>query len=203
VKRCKFAPKDKLFFLRKLAFYLHKAHKRAASFNELVEITLSHIGGVTNKAAAIIFINEIIKINNLLFQDKDGAWNLGHLQFQEYLAAVEAKDNHDIDLGLYLDDGWWDLVIQFYAAITRDISSLILRSYKFHGDCLSGNVLILSRLLMLVKLAPNTNRKLRGVIEREAELIDSINKSNPSTASLLSSSQWYNEPDEVYTWEGE
>jgi hypothetical protein len=194
VKRCKYSPVDKKFFLKKLAFYLHKNSKRTANYDELIQIVLLHVGEVLDKNAALTFIDELVKFNNLIFQDKDGAWSLGHLQFQEYLVAVEAKENPEIDLSLYIDDGWWDLVIQFYAAVSRDISSLILKTYKFHGDCLTDKIPILKKLLSLVSLAPNTNRKVRGLLEKEIDLIDGINRSffsdNPS--SVLQSFEWGN-----------
>ncbi len=125
VKRDAFDENDKRFFLRRLAYELHDNMRRSTEWTTLVKTALAHLGGIRDSNQAERLVRELsVDHNNVLFQDPLGNWSLGHLQYQEYLAALEAKENPRIDLSARLSKGWWANVLRFYAEMTRDITGL-------------------------------------------------------------------------------
>ena len=176
VKRDQFTEADKLFFLRKLAFDLHSNSRRTCHREQMVQLSLKTVGEIRNLTEARSFVEELIQHNNMLFQESDGTWGLGHLQYQEFLTALEAKENPRIQLSQYLRDGWWWSVLKMYAELTRDISGLIHDARKsspsFHDD--QG---LLGRLHELLELAPNTESEARVQVEGAFEITSVIDRS--------------------------
>ncbi|HXW55537.1 MAG TPA: NACHT domain-containing protein [Candidatus Cybelea sp.] len=188
VTRDRFSPKDKRFFLRKLAFGLHSQHLRAVPWQGIIKQVVDVLGEIRTTTEAEAFALELVNHNNLLSQDAAGEWGLGHLRFQEHLAAVEARENPNISLADFIDSGWWTEVLTIYADITRDISPMISKVYKARGgEGLSNDPEVLLALLDLLKLAPNTDRKERYRIEKDWEIYTSVEKSfkNVSDTTIL------------------
>ncbi len=175
VKRDLFKVKDKLFFLRKFAFDLHSKSIRMVSWEYILQLILKTVGEIRSRTEAEDFAVEIVQNNNMLFQDADDKWGLAHLQYQEYLSALEAKENPRIRLTNFLGDGWWSSVIRMYAEMTRDISYLIY-------DCdnkkhLNNEEELLLVLRDLLSLAPNTEDKAKQIIEKECEIMNAVRHS--------------------------
>lgn len=126
------------------------------------------------------FARELVQHNNVLIQDEDGNWGLGHLQYQEYLAALEAKENPKINLASYIESGWWSAVLSMYAERTSDISHLILQAHYQYGDKVEGlqrREDILYKLADLLPLAPNTEGGAKGIVEKGVDTLDAIGNS--------------------------
>jgi energy-coupling factor transporter ATP-binding protein EcfA2 len=162
IRRDNFNLPDKLYFLRKLSYNLHRAKLRETSLETMIRIAMNHIGETSTERIAKEFVIELIRNNNILYQTTTGNWTLGHLQYQEHLAALELKENQRINIYLLLDDSWWHSVLRFYAMMTRDISNLL---QKATGDSeYKRNIYILHELLLL---APNTEKSLRDFLQEE------------------------------------
>lgn len=165
ISRDEFSVSDKRFFLRKLAWELHVKSTRTLSWEALLKLAKSTLGEIRTEALAERFANELIQHNNVLFQEPNGEWGLGHLQYQEYLAALEAKENPRCRLATFLGNGWWSNVIRMYAQMTRDVSALVYDSIRRRA--LRRN---LSTLYEVLQLAPNTEEKARGYVEKEWDI---------------------------------
>ncbi|HWK02793.1 MAG TPA: NACHT domain-containing protein [Puia sp.] len=167
VVRDNFDPKDKFFFLRKLAFRLHNSNSRFLSWEELISDIFSNIGIARSEETAVAFANELIKNNNVIFKDASNEWGLGHLQYQEYLAAVELKENRQLRKYRLLGNGWWAKVLENYAWLTRDISDIL-------EDAISSKSLDMhfEQLTRLVKFAPNTDKKLKTKLLAHKSIAD-------------------------------
>lgn len=160
VKRDKFELEDKKFFMRKLAFLLHSRHLRTISFDTIVNLVIEVIGNIHKKDEAQLFVNELINNNNMLFKNDLDEWGFGHLQYQEYLAALELKENPNINKVPLLNNGWWYKVLENYAFMTRDISALIedTRNSNYEIDKYVFNI------FRLLTKAPNTDKALKNYI---------------------------------------
>ena len=180
LRRDRFTPDDKLFFLKKFAFELHSEVQRSASWNRVIGLIRRTIGEIADRTQAEDFARELIRHNSMLFQDLEGSWGLGHLQYQEYLTALELKENPRTGLAEYLGRGWWMSVIKMYAQTTRDIGRLIHdanKEYKDKVDGLRTDMELLEELSRLLKLAPNTEPEARGIVEPEWEMIEALEDS--------------------------
>jgi hypothetical protein len=178
IKRDLFRAQDKRFFLRKLAFRLHQSAIRALPWRDILSQVIATVGEIKTVDMAETFARELVNHNNLLHKDSKGNWGLGHLQYQEHLAALEATENPAINLAEYIFDGWWRSVLMMYAEMTRDIAPLISKVYDGHeGEGYSGKPKILQALRNLIDLAPNTDSNARQRVERDWEIYVEIKKS--------------------------
>jgi hypothetical protein len=67
-----------------------------------------------------------------------------------------------------------------YAEMTRDISTLIYSAYYQYGnkvEGLSAREDILEKLNSLLPLAPNTEEKASGLIQRELDMLEAVRDS--------------------------
>jgi hypothetical protein len=180
IRRDSFLSRDKLFFLRKLGFHLHNEATRTLPWDSIVRLIVQSIGEIKSWSDAERFAQELVQNNNVLIQHEDGNWGLGHLQYQEYLAALEAKENPRIDLSEYVDSGWWASVLRMYAEMTRDITNLIVSTYRKYAsktEGLTAHENVLHHLNSLLTLAPNTEKEASGLVERDLDLLSAVQHS--------------------------
>lgn len=156
VSRDKFKPDDKYFFLRKLAWRLHENNRITIPWKDLLELVQEIVGEVESPRQADLFLTELIQNNNVLIEAGNGLWGLGHLQYQEHLVALEARENPRAALGAHLGEGWWFNSLVMYAEITRDISDLI----QYRIDSGRASYYAENTLAALLALAPNTEKAL-------------------------------------------
>jgi hypothetical protein len=121
------------------------------------------VGVVKSRKGAEYFLRELLNNNDMLFKDEYGNWGLGHLQYQEYLVALEAKENPRVSLAPYLEDSWWADTLKMYARMTLDIAPIIY-------DCVGTRRILDGEFLQilwdLLEQAPNTEARARGFLER-------------------------------------
>lgn len=180
IKRDLFVSRDKLFFLRKFSFHLHTLTARAVPWESVIRFIMQKMGEIRSWNEADQFAKELVQNNNVLVQHEDGNWGLGHLQYQEYLAALEAKENPRINLADFVGSGWWVAVLRMYAEMTRDITNLIVNTYYAFGrkaEGLTGNEEILYRLNSLLRFAPNTEKEASGLIARDVDMLAALQQS--------------------------
>jgi NACHT domain len=178
IKRDQFRVQDKRFFLRKLAFELHKAGARSLPWRNVLSLVRGTIGEIKTQADAEAFALELVNHNNILLKDSKGDWGLGHLQYQEHLAALEARENPAVNLAPQILEGWWAGVIAMYAEMTRDVATLIKKAYKGHeGEGFSDQPQMLAALRKLIQLAPNTDVSARVQVDKDWEIHLAVRKS--------------------------
>lgn len=170
VKRDVFEVEDKKFFIRKLAYNLHTRHIRSIGLEHIEAMALELVGNITTGDKARAFVMELINNNNILFKDDFENWGFGHLQYQEYLAALELKENHSLNKARYLNVGWWGKVLENYAYMTRDISEIINDARSSSSEI---DRFVYSIFKLLTK-APNTDKALKNYIVslKEQNMVD-------------------------------
>lgn len=180
LKRDQYDSVDKRFLLRKLAYYMHLHVLKSLPLSRIYNLAIENIGAISDIESAESLINEMIQNNNVLFQNEDGQWAFGHLQYQEYLTALEVKENPEILLSEYILDGWWESVIKLYAVITRDITKLITDAYNKYNKTktlIDEDGVLSTKLYHLLLLAPNTSNKAKGRVYSELNLYKAVHES--------------------------
>jgi hypothetical protein len=163
VHRNRFDARDKRLFLRKLAYEAHERRVRGLSRSVVLHRATSCLGRIAPQDAEA-FVDEIIRHNNLLFEEPGGDIGFGHLQYQEHLVALEARENRMVDLASKLGDEWWSAALEIYAQITTDVSAIIDAAVR--KKAVEQHTLQLGQL---IGLAPNTEKGLRILVERMLE----------------------------------
>ena len=183
INRDAFGVSDKIFFLRRLAYDLHAKGIRTAPWDTILKLIRSTLGDINTEADAEHFAQELVDHNNVLLQHDDGNWGLVHLQYQEYLAALEAKENPRRHLASVLDDGWWAGVLEMYAQMTTDVSQLIY-------DAIAKRVFRrnVQALYYLLQLAPNTEQKAKAYLLHEWETGGMVQNHVDSVTQILDDS---------------
>jgi len=178
VKRDRYQVRDKYHFLKKLAFDMHVRQVRSEPWENLVKLATSKVGELQTTNDAENFVSELVQNNNVLLQDQNGKWGLGHLQYQEYLTALEAKDNPRVQLAKYLKHGWWSSVLEMYADMTRDITVLVEHTIKSDTSAkLQEDVILLEQLADLLQRAPNTEQDAKAFVWKAIEMFNSVDRS--------------------------
>jgi hypothetical protein len=178
VRRDQFDVADKQFFLSKLAFQLHSKGIRSTSWEDMAALLRSNVGAIKDTEQANAFLIELIRNNNVIFPEINNKWSFGHLQYQEYLAALELKGNRRIKLQNYLGSGWWSNVLLMYADMTRDITHIFDSLIEKYGPTwLTGHPEIATQLYDLLQAAPNTDPSVQQTIQKEREFAVAVERS--------------------------
>ena len=101
---------------RKLAFHFHKNNQREYDLDDIFAIATDKLKTMTVDRKIINAVNELIDPCNILVpMTPDGKYGFDHLRFQEYLAAKELLQSREIDLKVFLNQGWWRGVMILFA----------------------------------------------------------------------------------------
>ncbi len=114
--------------------------------NSLIEIIQHQLAQVTSdEIKPQDFLEKVEKISGLLVEKEKGVYGFAHKSFQEYLAAVQIKENSQEQenvLTSNIDDSWWDETIRLYAAqsdgtnlISAALEKNTVGSLKLALDC--------------------------------------------------------------------
>lgn len=133
IHRCTVRARDKVFLLSEIAFVLHKAHRRDFGDTDVRKIWHEkfaiHYPGVTVDA----LLDELEIANGVIELVSRQKWSLGHLSYQEYLAAFHIVRTQKISmLRQLVSDSWWRQVVVFCVGLTGDASPFV-SSFLKHG----------------------------------------------------------------------
>lgn len=142
-------PKEKLEFLMHLAYRLHSSptRRRAIPFEAIEDVYHECLGHWGYTAPLSHFLDDLITRNGLLFKVSEDMYSLGHLTFQEHLAArFLYKNPGELKIDELLGKDWWREVLNFYAGMSERLDKLIERtmeteSFVGHSEQLSGMLL--------------------------------------------------------------
>jgi hypothetical protein len=142
-----------LKFLQTLAFYLHCHERRTATPSEVLTIArLSNRLGLIKDSAQMV---EDCVRRGVLERQHNGQLTLGHLTYQEFLTAgylINRKNTHFI--WRRFPEPWWQKTLQFYAARTEDLTS-VLSEGLIAKDWDSMRI-----VESLIKFAPFTSKRI-------------------------------------------
>ena len=153
---------EKQRFLQKLAFTLHERGAVSGSWQSLKQMVSKHVGNVVAPDQVDTFLTELVESNNVLHQRNDGSWGFAHLQYQEYLAAVELIENSAAPVVDKIGIEWWNDALTMYAELRQDVTGIIQHFMKtgklrFH----------LRQLERMASKAPHTSLEMSKLVEFE------------------------------------
>lgn len=125
---------DKLIYLAYLAFELHAQKARKFTADMGAALWEKTVGQHYQEIEFSKILVELIESNNVIVHEGSDKYSLGHLSYQEYLAALGAV--HKQKLAVLVEnshDPWWREVIIFFAGITGDASDLLSRLVQDSG----------------------------------------------------------------------
>lgn len=167
-------PAQKQRVLETLAFYMMAQHKREIPLAEAArasEAVLKRVVGakIADQPGAVAdFLKMIENSSGLLIEREAGLYGFAHLTFQEYLAAVHARDQKlEDELVQHVQDSWWHETIRLYAA-QSDATNVV-------KACLSlkkPSVVALTLAMECLEEAREVNPELRTVFKRIAQSVE-------------------------------
>ncbi|WP_288407884.1 NACHT domain-containing protein [uncultured Herbaspirillum sp.] len=113
----------------KLAFQLHERNIRSAPLLSLERFAIKAFEKKANRLQEEQIrtaVRELVDPCNILSpMTPEGDLGFDHLRFQEYLCAIELRQNRGIDLIPLLSSPWWRSVLVLFAILTDDIQPII------------------------------------------------------------------------------
>ena len=125
---------DKKHLLANLALHLHKRHERQFTQRAFEELWAQRYAASFRQISSSEVFDELHIANGVLEHEGGTMYSLGHLSYQEYLAAMAVL--YDQSMSTMLDnvgDPWWRQVIVFYVGLTKDATKVISRLMTQHG----------------------------------------------------------------------
>ena len=152
-----------LHFLTRLALRTHVSER--PSFDKDGLLTLAQEYGGTGE----IMVQDCLE-RGLLFSESDGTFSLGHLTFQEFLAARRLRDTNPVRFIVWaLKQRWWGNVLRYYAVMTGDLSSVVAELLRHRLDAGAR-----STLEHLCLSAPLTRPQLLESLQKKKLVIDDV-----------------------------
>lgn len=119
---------DKMMLLSRQAYTMHHEHRRTFALSELVSLWNQTLRKRYPHIDPTELAWELRVVNNVIVPSGDGSYWLGHLSFQEYLAAyaiVLGQRANELIESFF--DPWWNQVLVFYAGIAKDVEIFLRR----------------------------------------------------------------------------
>jgi hypothetical protein len=124
--RCSVSATDKLRFLIRVAVKLHQEHRRRFSRAEGKAVWSQGFSRLYPNLDFDTVLAEMQFVNYIIYGEGGDEYSLGHLSYQEFLAAKGfLLGQRGRSLAKYVNDRWWHNVFVFYAGISGDIGPLL------------------------------------------------------------------------------
>lgn len=133
-KRNKVRKNDKMALLTRLALYLHSRHRREFTKTDIAEIWNDAIQDLYPDISVDDLLAELRLSNGVIIKATANTYTLGHLSYQEYLAAqaILNTQKETILLQRFQVPQWREVLI-FYCGLRGDISSLLYKLQRTRG----------------------------------------------------------------------
>jgi|GEM_PF-3442032 len=126
--------RDKWVLLSRLALQMHRERRRRFTANELGELWDEGFRSVYPDLSVSDLLWELQVYNSVVIQEIGGGYSLGHLSYQEFLAAKGVVfGQYWRELVDCVHDPWWKNTLIFYAGLCGDVSHLFDLVQLKHG----------------------------------------------------------------------
>jgi hypothetical protein len=126
IDRSELPSSDKELLLCRLAYSLHCKHIRSFSFGDLETIWNAGFARKFPTMTVEDVIYELLVVNSVIERDGRSSYSLGHLSFQEFLAAKFVMYGQKVkELSKHINDVWWQCVVFFFVGMTGDATALL------------------------------------------------------------------------------
>lgn len=172
---------------RKIGFHLHSKNKRNENKNNIISYLINDPTFNYNKETSKLVVEELINPCNILYYDAlTDTFSLGHLRFQEHLAALELNDNRNIEITPLMNKDWWRGPLCLYAQ-AREISALIEKYCSDFGEISPA----VNMLKEMINHRPVSERENLRKLLLQYEKTDIINDVFAFNSYDESSDEWY------------
>ena len=159
------SPAQKKLVLQQLAWTLMVERVREVSYDTAIESIRGRLTRVSPTMLPDAFLRDVQGTTGLLLEREAGVWTFAHKTFQEYLAAVEAREQGlESKIVSSVGEDWWHETVRLCSALgdgTRVISA-----------CAEGQPPNLSALVLAVQCADEALQVDPQVRARLSQLID-------------------------------
>lgn len=139
---------------RKIGYAFHERSVRSATFDKIVTFLINDRTYNFDDTTCELAVRELINpCNILVFDHCSETYSLGHLRYQEHLAAQEIIENRSIDIVSFLRSDWWRGALCLYAQVCEFMTLIEEFTIKY------GN--IEEALITLYEMATNRPKSER------------------------------------------
>lgn len=151
---------------RRIAFRLHHEGRRDEEPDRMREFAWAVLQGEMTRAACDKAVDELFDPCNVLVpMTPDGRRGFGHLRYQEYLVALELKNNRSIDIVSLMRQTWWRGALVLFAQMNDSLEWLVNQLVE---ECLVSSVR--ETLHAMIERGPRRERvRHRDLIRRSLE----------------------------------
>ncbi|HSS48506.1 MAG TPA: NACHT domain-containing protein [Thermoanaerobaculia bacterium] len=165
-------PAQRQLALQPLAYYLMQNKRREISLQEAVQIVskpLSRIAGSRFLGTERDFLQEIENGSGLLLERELEVYSFAHLAFQEYLAAVHAREEGIGEaLARQVTDPWWNETIRLYCA-QEDASPILEACLAAERPAIAALALAIDCLEEARDVDPKWREQVEGILTQGIE----------------------------------
>jgi predicted NACHT family NTPase len=170
-KRTRVTATDKLRFLTRLALALHRGHRQRFSAKEASKVWRSGFEGLYPGIRIQDLLTELQLVDNVIVTEGKNEFSLGHLSYQEYLAARGIVLGQRVHiLAENFSDPWWRQTLIFYAGIAGDVGRLF--DLVQRRSALSDPHGLLEEMIAEARYTPTVVRELIADFHQEGLLGD-------------------------------
>lgn len=186
-------PKDKKLLLSRLALEIHSHRKRTFTLEDFAGVWSDGFHSVYEEVTPESLLEELRVGNGVVLRLGSDEYSLGHLSFQEFLAANGALHTQDeAALAAKFSDPWWREVLVFYAGLRGDVTGLIGRLQRISG--LRQNQGLLDEMLAEARF---TSSELKAFVKDAGAYLDDESDDYPDRDALT----WLGEPEIEFEFE--
>jgi hypothetical protein len=140
---------------QKIAFHFQISGRREEDRDILYKIAFQSLKNSISKEKSDIVVDELIDPCNILVpMTEDGKFGFGHLRYQEYLTALELRNNRGIQIAPLLKQEWWRGVFILFSQLDDNIEWLI--NSAVISDGLRGCE---ATIKAMIDIKPNSERE--------------------------------------------
>jgi hypothetical protein len=111
---------------RCIAFRMHSDGRREEEPDRIHALAWRALKREITHVACAKAVDELFDPCNVLVpMTHDGKWGFGHLRYQEYLAALELRNNRSIDVIALMRQTWWRGALVLFAQMTDSLQWLV------------------------------------------------------------------------------
>lgn len=126
--RVRITASDKTRLLSRLALSLHAKHEREFTVSQFTKVWRSGFSSIYPESTAEDVLRELRFANNVIIPESTHMYSLGHLSYQEFLAAKAIVFSQNLSpLINNFHQPWWRQVLIFYAGIAGDLEAFTSR----------------------------------------------------------------------------
>ncbi len=166
-------PAQRQYVLQPLAWHMMTHEIREIKADKAQWVIKPFLKEVNRTVEALDFLQSIENESGLLLEQENGSYAFAHLTFQEYMAAVYAKEQQlGADLIQQVNNGWWYETILLYAA--RADATPIIEACLGESDLPDIEALLLAVAAAeeALVVAPQTQQRLDNLLDEAAESED-------------------------------